>query len=373
MRIISETKLDFDDVLITPKRSVLATRKDVKLERSFKTRNGNHINGIPIIASNMATGNFNMLSTLAMTNMFTAIAKHHNADWYNLKDLALHEALFNGFYTIGMNETEAQEMLKFADYLKAKNEHMDGQSLDHHLKICVDVANGYSQKFADYIHDIRGQFPKNVLMAGNVCTPEMTQELILAGADIVKIGIGPGSECTTRLKTGCGYPQISAAIECADVAHGLDALICLDGGMTCPGDIAKAFCANADFVMLGGMFAGTDECDGELITKVIQSDEFEVIDKHTSIEYRPKFIEKKYKQFYGMSSEIAPGNLGKDKDYATSEGRVEEIEYKGPVANVVTDILGGLRSACTYIGANELKNMGKCGTFIKVTRQHKRF
>jgi GMP reductase len=373
MRIIDEQKLNFSDVLIVPKRSTLSSRKDVKLERSFKTRNDNKINGIPIIASNMATGNFNMLSTLAMTNMFTAIAKHHNKDWYSLKDLALHEALFNGFYTIGMCDEEFFELIKFADYLRNKNEHMDGRSLEYHLKICVDIANGYSQKFADFIHSIREQFPNNIIMAGNVCTPEMTQELVLAGADIVKIGIGPGSQCTTRLKTGCGYPQISASIECADVAHGLDALICLDGGMTCPGDVAKAFCANADFVMIGGMFAGTDECDGELISRYYRSEEYEAIDKNISIEYRPIFIEKKFKQFYGMSSEIAPGNLGKDKNYSTSEGRVEEIEYKGSVSTIVKDILGGLRSCATYIGAKELKRFGKCGTFVKVSKQHNRF
>jgi GMP reductase len=366
MRIHDGIKLDFDDVLIVPKRSTLSSRQDVSLERTFKTRNNNEITGIPIIAANMATGNFNMLKVLADQKMFTAIAKHNDQKWYNKDNII--DSLNFGFYTVGMNNSDMNNLLNFRAWL------IDLFKDVSLLKINIDIANGYSQKFANYVTHIRKLFPNNIIMAGNVCTPEMTQELILSGADIVKIGIGAGAVCSTRFKTGVGYPQIDAAIENADCAHGLGALICLDGGMRYPGDVCKAFCANSDFVMIGGMFAGTDECEGEIITKNVATGEYSESTSDCMINYHPIIVEKKYKFFYGMSSKFAQDTHGDGyKEYRSSEGKEELIEYKGPVKDVIVDILGGLRSCGTYIGANELRNFGKCGSFIRVNKIHSRF
>jgi GMP reductase len=210
--------------------------------------------------------------------------------------------------------------------------------------ICIDVANGYSEHFGDFVSKVRDRWPDRTIIAGNVVTADMTQELVLRGADIVKVGIGPGSVCTTRIQTGVGYPQLSAIIECADAAHGLGAHIVADGGCTCPGDVAKAFGAGADFVMLGGMLAGHHEGGGT------------VIDGRVT--------------FYGMSSDTAmKKNQGYLAEYRSSEGRTVDIAYRGPVANTVLDILGGLRSACTYVGAETLKQLPKCTTFIRVNKQ----
>jgi len=214
--------------------------------------------------------------------------------------------------------------------------------------ICLDIANGYSQHFVDALKRVRATFPDKIIMAGNVVTGEMTEELLLSGADIVKVGIGPGSVCVTRKKTGVGYPQLSAIIECADAAHGLHGHVCADGGCTVPGDVVKAFAAGADFVMLGGMFAGHDECAGEI------------------------FVEngKSYKRFYGMSSTEAMNKyVGGMADYRSSEGRSVNVPYRGAVEDMVLDVLGGLRSACTYVGAKKLKELSKCTTFVRVTQQ----
>lgn len=345
-------KLDFNNVLIKPKRSTLESRSQVNLERTFKPKYGKEFSGIGIISANMASGTFKMLDSLSKYKCFTAIAKHNNDQWVPLeKALNIEEVIKRinwGFYTIGMNDDELIKLQTFNNICKVRI----GFEVAESIKIHVDITNGYTQKFASFIAKVRETFPNNLIVAGNVATPEMVQELIINGADYVKIGIGPGSQCTTRLKTGVGYPQISASIECSDAAHGLGAGIILDGGMRSPGDIAKAFCANSDMVMLGGMLSGTDECDGDIITKYFKSDELEWIDGN----YKQKIIEKKYKLFYGMSS-----------DYA------EEIEYKGSVEYIIQDILGGLRSCGTYIGASTIKDFGKCATLVKVPRVHDRF
>lgn len=367
MNIEHEIKLDFTDVLIRPKRSTLESRSQVELVRKFTPRYGTPFNGIPIIAANMATGTFEMLDVFSQHKMFVAIAKFKSNEWINKIDThkSLMDLIDYGFYTIGMSETELEEFGKYIDHLKKCG-------IDYtKVKLCVDIANGYTQKFASFIARIRGMYPNNVIITGNVATPEMTQELIINGADYVKIGIGPGSVCTTRKQTGVGYPQISAAIECSDAAHGLDAGIILDGGMRTPADIAKAFCANSDMVMVGGMFAGTDECHGELVTKYFENQEFDI---SPTGYYRKDPIEKKYKIFYGMSSEYAQEqHNGGMKAYRSSEGRVEEVPYVGPVEPIIMDLLGGLRSTGTYIGANTIKHFGKCATFVKVNRIHDKF
>ena len=215
--------------------------------------------------------------------------------------------------------------------------------------ICLDVANGYSESFVRFVKDVRKAFPTHTIMAGNVVTGEMVEELILSGADIIKVGIGPGSVCTTRKKTGVGYPQLSAVLECADAAHGLGGHIISDGGCTCPGDVCKAFGAGADFVMLGGMLAGHDECTGEIVTK-------------------PSGV--KVKQFYGMSSATAMlKHHGGVAEYRASEGKTVEVPYRGDVDKTILDILGGLRSACTYTGASKLRELPIRTTFIRVSQQ----
>ena len=234
----------------------------------------------------------------------------------------------------------------------------------------MDIANGYSNHFAQHVRKVREAFPNIVIIAGNVVTGEMTEELILAGADIVKVGIGPGSVCTTRIQTGVGYPQLSAVIECADAAHGLGGHIIADGGCTCPGDVAKAFAGGADFVMLGGMLAGHDEGGGEVITKFYQSNEivYEVA-SHLSKQTH-KVEEKQFVAFYGMSSDAAnTKHFGGLKDYRSSEGREVLVPYRGEVARTIQDLLGGIRSTCTYAGAMKLKQLSKCTTFVRCTQQ----
>lgn len=212
--------------------------------------------------------------------------------------------------------------------------------------VCLDVANGYSESFVDYVRKVREKFADATIMAGNVVTGEMTEELIMTGADIVKIGIGPGSVCRTRVVAGVGYPQLSAVIECSDAAHGLGGLVVSDGGCVTPGDLAKAFGGGADFVMLGGMLSGHDESGGDVVEK----------------------DGKKFKEFYGMSSERAmKKHRGEVAEYRASEGRHVLLPYRGPVEKTVQDILGGIRSACTYVGASALKELSKRTTFVRCT------
>uniref|UniRef100_A0A9J8B9F1 GMP reductase n=1 Tax=Cyprinus carpio carpio TaxID=630221 RepID=A0A9J8B9F1_CYPCA len=309
-RIENDIKLDFKDVLLRPKRSTLKSRSEVDLMRSFTFRNSKgSYRGIPIIAANMDTvGTFEMAS-------------------------ALHQSVAVS------SGTSDGDFEKLGAILAA---------VPQIQYICVDVANGYSEHFVNFVKDVRQKFPTHTITAGNVVTGEMVEELILAGADIIKVGIGPGSVCTTRKKTGVGYPQLSAVIECADAAHGLGGHIISDGGCTCPGDVSKAFGAGADFVMLGGMLAGHSESGGEIIEK----------------------NGKKYKLFYGMSSDTAmKKHAGGVAEYRASEGKTVEVPYKGPVEATVRDVLGGVRSTCTYVGAAKLKELSRRTTFIRVTQQ----
>lgn len=361
MIIDYSTKLDFNDVLIRPKRSTLESRKDVNLVRKFVPKYGKPFEGVPIIAANMATGTFGMLRSLAKAQMFTAIAKHHNTEWPKMKseeDINQLESILDyGFYTIGMSQEELQQLIIFSGSLYGGNEN---------LKICIDIANGYTQKFASFVSQVRKYFPYNVIVAGNVATPEMVQELVIAGADYIKIGIGPSLSCDTRMKTGVGYPQLSAIIEGADASHGLGAGIVADGGCKVPGDISKALCAGSDFVMLGNMLAGTDEQDGEIITRYYETNE--IIYKENG--WHRIQEEKRFKIFYGMSSEYAQQKHGVGlKGYRASEGNVRELPYVGSVSNIVQDIEGSLRSTGAYIGAKIIKDFPKCATFSIVNRQ----
>jgi len=369
MRLEEDIKLDYKDVLIRPKRSTLYSRQQVKLERKYQFRcydhdiaeplpGEYHYEGIPIMAANMdGVGTFEMADKLAELNIFSCLVKTYNVD-----DLIKY---FEG----PIERTECVAMSigsSDADYKKLFEVKKES---DNKLKyVCIDIANGYSDHFATHVRKVRDEFPDLVIIAGNVVTREMTEELILSGADIVKVGIGPGSVCTTRIQTGVGYPQLSAVIECADAAHGLGGHIIADGGCTTPGDVAKAFAAGADFVMLGGMLAGHDEGGGEVITKTYESNE--LLDEGDGY-YAPVYDKKQFVQFYGMSSESANDkHFGGLKNYRSSEGRTVLVPYKGSVANTIQEILGGIRSACTYTGALKLKQLSKCATFIRCTQTH---
>ena len=283
-------------------------------------------------------GTFEMASALAQHQLITAIHKHYTlADWNTFladKDESIYNSIAISTGTSKDDASKLKEILNVHSSIKL---------------ICIDVANGYSEHFVDFVKYARDNFPDKVIMAGNVVTGEMVEELIIAGADIIKVGIGPGSVCTTRVKTGVGYPQLSAIIECADAAHGLSGQIISDGGCKIPGDIAKAFGGGADFVMLGGMLAGHTESGGEIISR----------------------NGEKFKAFYGMSSETAmEKHAGGVANYRASEGKTVEIQYRGDVAHTIQDILGSLRSTCTYVGASRLKELTKRTTFIRVQEQH---
>ena len=363
MRIDQDMKLDYKDVLICPKRSTLKSRSQVRLERKFTFRHSKtDYEGVPIMASNMdGVGTFEMADKLAEGNIFTCLVKTYSVEQlveYFNSDMP--ERTNNVAMSIGTSD---------ADFLKLVDVQANvGNKLKY---VCMDIANGYSDHFAARVRKVRDQFPDIVIIAGNVVTGNMTEELILSGADIVKVGIGPGSVCTTRIQTGVGYPQLSAVIECADAAHGLGGHIIADGGCTCPGDVAKAFAGGADFVMLGGMLAGHDEGGGEVITKYYKSDElvYEVA-SHLSKQTN-KVLEKQFVQFYGMSSESANDkHFGGLKDYRSSEGRTVLVPYRGEVARTMQEILGGVRSTCTYAGALKLKQLSKCTTFVRCTQTH---
>lgn len=341
MRIENDIKLGFKDVMIRPKRSTLKSRAEVSLVRKFHFRHGkNEWDGVPIIAANMDTvGTFEMATVLATHQMITAVHKHYTvAQWDAFIKAAPVEMANYICVSTGTTKADAEKL------------HQVITACPSLRFICIDVANGYSEHFVGFVKWAREKYPAKIIIAGNVVTGEMVEELLLSGADIIKVGIGPGSVCTTRVKTGVGYPQLSAIIECADAAHGLGGQIISDGGCKVPGDIAKAFGGGADFVMLGGMLAGHAESGGELV-----EDEFG----------------KQFKLFYGMSSETAMNKYaGGVAEYRASEGKTIRMPYRGPVTETVLDILGGLRSACTYVGASYLKELTKRTTFIRVQEQH---
>jgi len=337
--IEQDMKLDFKDVLIRPKRSFLTSRKEVSVERTFEFKHSKQSwTGVPIIAANMDTvGTFQTAKVLGGKHILTAVHKHYSLEEWKAFAAQNVEVLPYIAASCGIGKAD---MDKLETILTAV------PSISF---ICVDVANGYSQAFVNFIKSIRAKHARHTIIAGNVVTQEMAEELIMQGADIVKVGIGPGSVCTTRKQTGVGYPQLSAVIECADAAHGLGGRIVSDGGCTCPGDLAKAFGAGADFVMLGGMLAGHDESGGELIEG-------------------PDGVFNKI--FYGMSSDTAmKKHSGGVAEYRSSEGKTVKVPYRGPIEATMNDILGGVRSACTYVGAKDLRELPKRTSFIRVTQQ----
>lgn len=373
MRIEPEIRLDFKDVLIRPKRSTLASRSAVDITRTFTFKHSKKLwTGVPIIAANMDTvGTFEMFDSLKNQQMMTALHKHYSVDelvehfgcgskLYESQNMAnfyrefeesqkLSGASSLSFYSMGISREDREKFHKVQEKFRELYGIHEWTQLYNPLKmVCVDVANGYTEAFVEFISKLREDYSHITIMAGNVVTADMTEALILAGADIVKVGIGPGSVCTTRKMTGVGYPQLSAIIECADAAHGLGGLICADGGCTVPGDIAKAFGAGADFVMLGGLLAGHTQSGGELV----------------------EVNGQQFKRFYGMSSDTAMNiHNGGVASYRASEGKTVDVPYRGDVAGTIQGILGGIRSAMTYIGASSLKEVPKRTTFIRVSQQ----
>ncbi|MCO6175972.1 GMP reductase [Flavobacterium sp. NRK F10] len=342
MRIETDLKLGFKDVMIRPKRSTLSSRSQVNLEREYKFRHSPFVwKGVPIMAANMDTvGTFEMALALAQKSMFTAVHKHYSVEEWKY---FMAKAPAGVEHFIAVSTGTGKEDIEKVQLIFEQNPRLQF--------LCIDVANGYSEHFVEFVKKMRALLPEKVIIAGNVVTGEMVEELLLSGADIVKVGIGPGSVCTTRVKTGVGYPQLSAIIECADAAHGLGGHIISDGGCSIPGDVAKAFGAGSDFVMLGGMLAGHDESGGQLIER----------------------NGERYKLFYGMSSATAmEKHAGGVAEYRASEGKTVEVPYRGAVEDTVLDILGGLRSTCTYVGAAQLKELSKRTTFICVSEQENR-
>lgn len=335
LKIVNDVKLDYDDVLIKPKSSETASRRNVELFRTFHKfpHTKRTLKCVPIMASNMDTiGTIAMAESLSKHQWITCLHKY-----YSLEELirVFEISLSHMWYTLGITDNDIDKLCKLSINIKALQPNL-----------CIDVANGYTDFFVSRVAHIRELYPDSIIMAGNVATPEMVERLIRqGGADIVKIGIGPGSTCTTRLVTGVGYPQLSATLECADAAHGSShGYICADGGCRTPGDICKAFGANADFVMIGNMLAGTNECEGDWTSNSLK--------------------------FSGMSSYDTQIKHHNYKDYRASEGRTIDIPCKGSVENVVQQIEGGIRSCCAYIGADNIKHIGKCTTFIRVNRIH---
>ena len=346
MKIENEIKLDFNDVLIRPKRSTMSSRSEVNLERTFSFPNSKQTwTGVPIIAANMDTiGTYDVYKILSQHKIITAFHKFYTPDDFNLMSLCT-EGLDPDFFMIstGINDADFERLCNIIETLKNADNRVDVKF------ICIDVANGYMNKLCHFCLKVRVAFPNKIIVAGNVVSREITEDLILRGkVDIVKVGIGPGSACLTRSKTGIGMPQLSAIDECSDASHGVNGFIVGDGGITCPGDVSKGFGAGADFIMIGGQFAGHDENPGEII-------------EENGIQY---------KLFYGMSSDTAmKTHYGKVAKYRSSEGRTIKLKYKGPLEQTVLDYLGGIRSTCTYINAKRIKDIPKCCTFVRVNRQ----
>jgi GMP reductase len=369
-KIINEIKLDFDNVLIRPKRSTLNSRSEVSLSRNFYFKySPRELLCTPIMVANMDTvGTFKMARSLGVQGAITCLHKHYSVDEYVAfytdpsvvnKNLA--------FYSVGTGQKDIEKLNEVFSQIKKFNFALPN--------ICIDVANGYSEKFVKIVSNIRKLYEEVIIMAGNVVTPEMTEELIIHGkVDIVKVGIGSGSVCTTRLKTGVGYPQLSAVMECTDAAHGLGGHVCSDGGCKVVGDVCKAFGANSDFVMLGSMFAGTDECEGEWKYEYLVEAGSCAPGFWQPVDPENDNIKRKISlKYYGMSSlEAMNKHHNGVAKYRTAEGKSVTVAYKGPAEYIISDICGGLRSACTYIGADKIKDFGKKTTFILVNDTHNR-
>ena len=362
MQIIDSVQLDFSDVLIKPRRSSIDSRSKVDITREYKFKWCPYtIKGTGIMQANMGTiGNFDVSKKMLDNGLFACLHKYHNVEdliefYTDLIDRG-DDTWKRCLLAIGLRDNGIEK-------LRTLNEKLGVQ-----VGIKFDVPNGYIPQVKEKVINLRKEFPDMFIMVGNVVTGDITEDLILSGADCVAVGIGPGGQCLTREQTGCGRPQLSAIIECADAAHQVGGMVCGDGGITCPGDLGKAFGAGADFIMIGSMFAGTLEADGDIISKWIFNGEYEPAADGSGFE--PHLELKEFKQFYGMSSTLAQEKFGNGKPkYRASEGRVTIVPYVGSIDGVIEELLGGLRSTMTFLGAWKLKNIPKQCTFYKVHNQ----
>lgn len=366
MRIITDPKLDFSDVLIVPNYSTVSSRKDVTVTRDiqFKHTGARWGNSVPIIVANMDTvGTIEMANALDQHRVSVALHKHYSVEelveFFGRQELDATPV----FYSLGITQKDLEKHAA-VEKLMLQRYGLD-QTVSVLRFVCIDVANGYTEDFKNFVARFRDANMHTIIMAGNVVTPDIVHDLVLAGADIVKIGIGSGSVCTTRKVTGVGYPQLSAIIECADAAHHLDAHICSDGGVTQYGDFGKAYGAGADFVMAGGMFAGHYECEGQIVTSYgLEMSRDEINDEEMAIDELSMV-------YYGMSSTTAQEkHNGGVAGYRASEGKTVTVPYRGHVANTMQQILGGIRSTCTYVGAREVEELRRRVRFIRVNRTH---
>lgn len=372
MQIINETQLDFSDVLIKPRRSSIDSRSKVDITREYKFKwCPDIIIGTGIMQANMGTiGNFEVSRKMLENNLFACLHKHHKVEdlieFYRSLMIPMEKMVYAAYHPwrrcllgIGLRDNGIEK-------LRTINKELGIQ-----VGVKFDVPNGYIPQVKEKVIELRKEFPDMFIMVGNVVTGDITEDLILSGADCVAVGIGNGAQCLTRRQTGCGRPQFSALVECADAAHQVGGMVCSDGGITCPGDLGKAFGAGADMIMIGSLFAGTDEADGEIIEKFVTNGEYDRIPiDDTGYRFEPHLDVKKFKQFYGMSSTLAQEKFGNGKpSYRASEGRITIVPYVGSIDSVIEELLGGLRSTMTYVGAWALKNIPKQCVFYKVNHQ----
>ena len=370
MTRIIEEKLDFDDVLIVPRRSTLTSR-NILLERTFKFYHSSRVwNGFSLCISNMdTTGVFAIAEQLYPKKIITCLHKYYKTDDLiaYFKNGEMHNNYIRHkipyvWISIGMDDNDIKKIQEFYN------------CTSYYPNICIDVANGHLDSFVNYCAKVRNEFSDSIILGGNICIPEMVQELIIhGGIDIVKVGVGSSQICRTRTVSGVGFPQLSCIIECTNVAHGLKngdkrlGLVCSDGGCKTAGDVCKGFAANSDFVMIGGLVAGCECCEGEWTY------EPEVLILNNDCPWMGGQVtgkmKKKSLKFYGMSSYEAQEKHGGIKDYRASEGEVIQVPYKGPISKIIQEIQGGLRTTCTMVGATQLKDLAKCTTFCKVRRQ----
>jgi IMP dehydrogenase len=227
---------------------------------------------------------------------------------------------------------------------------------------CIDVAHGHSETVGRMIKSLKEFNDDIYIIAGNVCTRMGAEYLAGCGADAIKIGVGPGSVCTTRIKTGFGIPQFTAINECSRV----NVFKIADGGIRTPGDAVKAFAAGADAIMLGGMLAGTDETPGDIHEEVLE----ETFRHETEPCGQKKSVidVARYKVFRGMASKEAQDDfMGSMPDWKAAEGVEIKVESKGPVANVMNDLMGGIRSGMTYCGANDISQIKERAEWVQIT------
>ena len=344
-KISDDIKLSYDDVLIVPQANSFKSRKDIEVEVEYGFLHSSKVfRGVPIMTANMATcGTFEIAKVLSTYNIITTFHKYYTVSEY-VDFFKEFNSSYTICYTLGSREKDIEQL----------KEMIEMRLIDNFDFICIDVPNGYIDVFIETISLVRGLCPNHIIIAGNVVTPEQTLKCLKAGCDVVKIGIGPGSACTTRRMAGVGYPQISAVLECSKVAQeyvaktGHRGRVICDGGQQFVGDVCKGFCAGADFNMFGSMFSGYDESGGEVV----------------------EFYGKKYKEYFGSSSTKALNKFyGKKDKHRASEGRETYVEYKGSIHDFIQELFGGIRSCGTYIGAKGISEFFERSVFVRTNQQ----